>query len=684
MLNNYIDCYTKNILLIDEDPLLKPYETEIRARLAHYQKMKLEVEENFGELQSFASAYLYLGLNYDDVKKGWWYREWAPGAVGLSLIGDFNGWDPFEHLMQKKGNGLWEIFLPDSEYTGRLIHGSRLKVHVKCPSHAMDRIPAYIQRVIQDTDTSEYSGQFWKPKIPFVWTDSAFKTADISTLIIYECHPGMAQEKEGVGTWREFAIRTLPRIKAAGYNCVQLMAVQEHPYYASFGYHVSNFFAPSSRFGTPEDLKYLVNEAHVMGLAVIMDVVHSHAVKNFMEGLNQFDGTDYQYFYEGEKGNHPAWDSKLFNYEKKEVLMFLLSNLTYWLKVFHFDGFRFDGVTSMLYTHHGLGITFDKYEKYFGAKTNKGAMTYLRLANHLIHTIKPDAITIAEDMSGIPGACRKIQEGGLGFDYRLAMGIPDYWVRLLKHSKDEDWSLFEMWNILNDRRAKEPNIAYAESHDQALVGDQTTAFRLMGPEMYHAMHKDTPNLIIDRGIALHKIIRLLTISLGGEAYLNFMGNEFGHPEWIDFPREGNDWSHHYARRQWSLYDNPELKYKWLGDFDKAMIDFVKQKHILDSGNATQLMLDDTLKILVFERGGYVFILNLNVEESQVGYKVRMLKGGTYHVILNTDNAQFGGHNRVDESVLYTTEKSRKLGHYISIYLPNRTLIVLGKAKPSIG
>lgn len=674
----YLDFYTKNILLIDEDPLLKPYETEIRARLAHYQKTKSDIEDTFGGLPAFASAYLYLGFNYDSALKGWWYREWAPSAVGLSLIGDFNGWDPFEHPMKKRGNGLWEIFLPDTEYTHRLIHGSRIKVHVKCLSHAMDRIPAYIRRVIQDTNTTEYSGQFWKPKIPFIWTDENFKTSSVNPLLIYECHPGMAQEKEGVGTWREFAVKILPKIKSLGYNCIQLMAVQEHPYYASFGYHVSNFYAPSCRFGTPEDLKYLINEAHVMGIAVVMDVVHSHAIKNFMEGLNQFDGTDFQYFHEGERGNHPAWDSKLFNYGKREVLMFLLSNLAYWIKEYHFDGFRFDGVTSMLFTHHGLGVTFDKYEKYFGADVDKDAMTYLRLANDLVHAIKPDAITIAEDMSGLPGTCRRIKEGGMGFDYRLAMGIPDFWIRLLKHSKDEDWSMFDLWNTLTNRRFNEANIAYAESHDQALVGDQTIAFRLMGPEMYYGMSKNQPNIHIDRGIALHKIIRLLTISLGGESYLNFMGNEFGHPDWIDFPREGNEWSYQYARRQWSLSTNHDLKYEWLNQFDIAMIRFVQSSGLLKAPFAQQLMLNNDDKILVYERGGQIFILNLHVSESQVGYKVRLSKAGSYTVKLNTDNPAFGGHDRVDESVVYHAEKSRKLGYFISIYIPNRTLLVLGK------
>lgn len=670
--------FKKPLALIEEDPLLIPFESEIRARLVYFQKVKDELIQEFGSLTSFAMAYQFLGLNYDAANKGWWYREWAPGAIGLSLIGDFNGWDPFETPLNKVGNGLWEVFVPDEVYGRTFVHGSRIKVHVKCVEQAQDRIPAYARRVAQDPVNHDFAAQVWKPKIPFVWSDQQFKPHPKKDLFIYECHPGMALEKEGVGSWKEFTFSVLPRIKALGYNCIQLMAVQEHPYYASFGYHVSNFYAPSSRFGTPEDLKYLINEAHNLGISVIMDVVHSHAVKNVAEGLNQFDGSDNQYFNPGEKGNHPAWDSKLFQYGKKEVLMFLLSNLTYWVKEFHFDGFRFDGVTSMLYTHHGLGVSFMKYAQYFGASVDKDAMTYLRLANDLLHTIHPDIITIAEDMSGIPGTCRKIEEGGLGFDFRLAMGIPDFWIKTLKERKDEEWDMYEIWNTLTNRRLKEPNIAYAESHDQALVGDKTIAFRLMDKEMYYSMEKSKPNLIVERGLALHKMIRLLSLSLGGEAYLNFMGNEFGHPEWIDFPTEQNGGSYRYARRQWSLVDNPALRYDFLNDFDKEMIRISQEYSVLSADFAQQLWVDNERKVLVYARAGLIFVCNFHVSDSFFGFKARINKAGTYRLVLSTDSARFGGYGRVDESITYESKPSKKLGHILSLYLPSRTMMVLAK------
>ena len=670
--------YKKNITIIEEDPLLEPFQPEIRARLAYYQKTRDDIEAEFGSLKAFAAAYLYFGFHYDAKIKGWWYREWAPGAIGLSLIGDFNGWDPFETPLKRVGNGLWEVFLPDHQYGERFVHGSRIKVHVRTVGHAMDRIPAYIRRVVKDAVFEDFAGQIWKPKIPFVWGDAAFDLSKIDTPFIYECHAGMALEKEGVGTWKEFVLQVLPRIKKQGYNVIQMMAVQEHPYYGSFGYHVSNFFAPSSRFGTPEDLKYLVNEAHNLGIAVIMDIVHSHSVKNTLEGLNEFDGTQNQYFHAGARGEHPAWDSKCFDYGKKEVQMFLLSNLSYWLNEYHIDGFRFDGVTSMMYFHHGLGVSFDKYEKYFGADVDKDAMTYMRLANELIHQIKPHAITIAEDMSGIPGTCRKVEDGGLGFDFRLAMGIPDFWIKNIKHKSDEEWSLHEIWNTLCNRRFKEANIAYAESHDQALVGDKTLAFWLMDKEMYQGMSLTDENLVVDRGMALHKIIRLLTISLGGNAYLNFMGNEFGHPEWIDFPREGNDWSHRYARRQWSLVDDLNLKYHFLSEFDKEMIRVMKEKKVLTGDFAQQLWVDEENKVMVYERKDLIFIVNLHTFESLFGYRVPVHKAGTYRILLNTDSPAFGGFGHIEEENSYISQPSRKMGHVLSVYIPSRTMLVLGK------
>ncbi|MCS7004063.1 MAG: alpha-amylase family glycosyl hydrolase [Cytophagales bacterium] len=665
---------TRELKLLKEDPWLAPYEHDIAYRLKNYYNVESALLSYFNGWDGLTLAHQYFGVHYDKSLQGWWIREWAPGAKSIHLAGDFNEWNFTSHPFTKKEKGVWEIFL-DAK-THQLKTGSRYKIRVHgADDSIIDRLPAYTTYALQDDRTKIFDAAFWLPEEPFDWSGDDFDITTLGTPYIYECHVGMAQEKEGVGTYQEFADNILPRIKALGYNAIQLMAIQEHPYYGSFGYHVSNFFAPSSRFGTPHDLKSLIKKAHSMGIAVIMDIVHSHAVKNVVEGLNRFDGTDYQYFHAGERGNHSGWDSKLFNYGKWEVIQFLLSNVRYWIEEFHFDGFRFDGVTSMMYTHHGF-TAFDHYDKYFKYDIDTEAITYLQLANTVAHKYKPGCITIAEDVSGMPGLGLPISEGGIGFDYRLAMGIPDYWIKLLKHVRDEDWNIYEIWHTLSNRRWNEKHIAYAESHDQALVGDKTIAFWLMDKEMYWYMRESDQNIIIDRGIALHKIIRLLTATLGGEGYLNFMGNEFGHPEWIDFPREGNGWSYKYARRQWSLVDNPNLKYKYLNAWDKAMIDVLKKNNVLSSWHAREINMDEYNKTIIAERNNLIFIFNLHPTHSIFDYQFTPPQPGKYKIILNSDHADFGGFHRIDDTMTYQTDEQGKL----HLYITNRTALVLKKIR----
>ncbi len=649
-----------------------PYKEEILQRYVRFQRALLEIELAEGSLAHFAKGHHLFGINYDPGRGGWVYREWAPGAQGLFLMGDFNGWDRQSHPLTRKEWGVWEIFLPEKEYKDTFKHKSLVKVHVVSKKHALDRIPAYITRVVQDEETKDFSGQLWFPEEEFAWTDQKFKLGkSLEAPLIYECHVGMGQEKMGVGTYMEFAENVLPRIKKSGYTAIQLMAVMEHPYYGSFGYHVSNFYCPSSRFGTPEELKMLVNRAHELGLAVIMDIVHSHAVQNVAEGLNEFDGTSHHYFHEGPRGYHEVWDSKLFDYGKWEVKRFLLSNLRYWLEEFHFDGFRFDGVTSMLYFHHGL-TEFDHLDKYFYKDVDWDAIVYLQLANKLIHEVKPGAISIAEEVSGMPGLCRPPMEGGFGFDFRMAMGIPDFFIKILKEQRDEEWDVFEFWKVVSDRRYKERTIAYAESHDQALVGDKSIAFWLMDKEMYFHMRVKDSNIVVDRGIAYHKLFRFFTISLGGEGYLNFMGNEFGHPEWIDFPREGNQWSYQYARRQWSLADDKGLKYKFLWKWDMDMLKLIKKHAILQAPFAEQVHMDPANKVVVFKRGSLLFVFNFNTTASIFDYKFRAPNMGKYGLLLDSDAVQYGGFGRIETGQHYYTDQHQML----SMYLTNRTAFVL--------
>ena len=586
--------------IIELDSALKPYENDIKLRMDLYHKTRKELLEKNKDIVNFASGADYFGFHRTN--DGWVYREWAPGAEKMYLMGDMNEWNPTSLPMTKKENGIFELYLKGKDY---LYDGCKVKAVVIHNGNKLERIPLYIHRVVQDPKTIAWCGEIVDEE-PYVWHDSNFKMH--KKPFIYECHIGMAEEEQKVGTFNEFTENILPRIKDLGYDTIQIMAIMEHPYYGSFGYQVSNFFAVSSRFGKPNELKHLIDTAHGLGIGVLLDVIHSHAVKNTAEGINEFDGTDYQFFHSGEKGEHPAWGTKLFNYGKHEVIHFLLSNLKYWQDEFHFDGFRFDGVTSMLYHDHGLGTAFTDYSKYFSLNTDVEAITYLQLANELIHKNNPYALTIAEDMSGMPGMCLPIEDGGIGFDYRLTMGVPDMWIKLLKTQKDEDWNMHYIYYELTGKRPNEKCIGYAESHDQALVGDKTIMFWLCDKEMYTHMSKLTQSLVIDRGIALHKMIRLITLSLAGEGYLNFMGNEFGHPEWIDFPREGNNWSYYYCRRQWHLADDSLLKYQYLQKFDKAMISFAKENNLFDY-SPVSLYIDDEKHIIIYSRGDILFAFN---------------------------------------------------------------------------
>ena len=658
--------------LVLADGWLAPYEREIKGRMRLYDGRLASIRRRYGSLLECANGFTRLGFNRDAATGEWVYREWAPGARGLFLIGDFNGWNRSSHALQPVADGTWEIRLP----ADALQHGQHVKVHVVGADNVgRDRIPAWIRYTEQDSATFDYSGIIWAPEEPYKWKNTRWNPAQVKVPFIYEAHVGMAGEEERVHSYREFADNVLPRVAKLGYNVVQLMAIQEHPYYGSFGYHVSSFFAPCNRFGTPEDLKYLIDTAHGLGIAVLLDVVHSHAVKNVAEGLNNFDGSGGQYFNAGKRDAfHPDWDSCLFDYGRAEVIEFLLSNLRWWLEEYHFDGFRFDGVTSMLYLHHGHE-PFTDLGCYFNTQVNIDAVVYLQLAASLVQQVTPGAFAIAEDMSGMPGLCRPVDEGGFGFTHRLAMGLPDYWIKLLKEKKDEDWSVGDIWYTLINRRYGEPNIAYAESHDQALVGDKTIAFRLMDAEMYTHMSCSTPSHIIDRGLSLHKMIRLATLAAGGEGWLNFMGNEFGHPEWIDFPREGNGNSYKYCRRQWSLVDNDLLRYRFLNAFDRAMLALAKRTELLASPPARPLNMDEKNQVMAFERAGLVFVFNWSGTRAIPDYKLPAPAHGEWKVVLDSDASEFGGLDRQDHSVNHFTDKTQNL----SLYLLPRTVTVLVRA-----
>ena len=652
--------------LLELNPQLQNFAGDIDLRMFLYRATKNRILTEGQTLNDFANAHDYYGFHH--VKGGWYYREWAPNAYQLYLEGEFNNWNKTSHPLTSLGNGDWELYLEGDD---ALWDGCKVKTVVDANLTRTEHLPLYTRRAVQNKTDNSFECEVIDDAKVFEWTDADFVAED--QLYIYEAHVGMAQEEGRVGTYKEFADITLKHIKEAGYNTIQLMAIMEHPYYGSFGYQVSNFYAASSWFGKPEDLKYLVNKAHEMGIRVLLDLVHSHAVKNTSEGINMFDGTEWQFFHAGEKGEHPAWGTKCFDYGKTGVLHFLLSNLKFWMTEYHFDGFRFDGITSMLYHDHGLGTDFNDNSKYFSYNTHTEAITYLQLANELIRQVNPKAITIAEDMSGMPGMCLPIEDGGIGFDYRLGMGLPDMWIKAVK-TQDEFWDINQMWGSMCLRRPGEGTVAYVESHDQALVGDQTMIFRLAGANMYTDMDKSTHNPVIDRAIALHKMIRAFTLGGAGEAYLNFMGNEFGHPEWIDFPREGNNWSFDYCRRQWSLKNNGYLKYEWLDKFDKDLVKVTKDSNMFDQKMADLLLMKGPEQTVVFGRKDLMFALNFHYAHSLKDVLVPIREKADYEVVMCSDDEAYGGQELVKHMVYEA--KTFDDQHFIQLYIPARTAIIL--------
>ncbi|MBQ3808267.1 MAG: alpha amylase C-terminal domain-containing protein [Kiritimatiellae bacterium] len=659
-----------------DDPYLKPFEAAIRGRSQHAFDRAGELTAGKCSLADWASAHEYYGLHR--TADGWVFREWAPNATSMWLVGDFSDWkiDPRFECFRLPNTDVWQCKIA----AGLIQNGDNYRLEVRWEGGHGERIPAYARYVVQDPETNLFCAQVYESK--YKWLNPVPATK-LKTPFIYEAHVGMGGEEERVHTYAEFRDNVLPRVKKAGYNVVQLMAIMEHPYYGSFGYHVSSFFAASSRFGTPDDLKSLVDTAHGMGLRVIMDLVHSHAVKNERDGLSLFDGTDYQYFHSGAKGWHRAWDSRCFDYGKTDVLHFLLSNCRFWLDEYRFDGYRFDGVTSMLFWDHGLGDAFTNYGMYFNGSVDDDAWAYLQMANRVIHESHPGAISIAEDVSGMPGVAAPAKDFGIGFDYRMAMGEPDFWFRLAEKVSDDNWPMDGIFWELTNKRAEEKVVSYVESHDQALVGGKTFFFQLADAAIYFGMAKDQHGIETDRAVALHKMARLATAALNGGAYLNFMGNEFGHPEWIDFPRAENGWSYHHARRQWSLRDDPKLRFKGLADFDEKMLaELKKSRALFGSGkNAipTKLVANEPDKVLAFVRGDLLFVFNFNPVKSFEDYGVIVPPASDWKHAFDTDEPRFEGQGRIMPGMTYSPSlvlDRGELVQQIKLYLPARTAIVL--------
>ena len=636
------------------DDGLLAHEEHLRFRAAALARTLTSIESVEGSLEAFARSYRTHGLKYDASARTLHAREWIPGAAAAWLVGEFNDWREDVPLTRDE-YGVW------TGAAAGVAPGSRVRVRVRHPGGwTQDAVSAWAQRAVPADPGAmgcRYDGQVWAPGAAFEWRHAAPPAP--AALHIYEAHVGMSSEAPAVASYAHFTAHVLPRIAAGGYNAVQLMAVAEHSYYGSFGYQVTSPFAVASRSGTPDDFKALVDAAHGLGLRVLLDVVHSHTSSSPTDGLAALDlpspaGGSYL------AGDHPAWGSRLYDYANWETLRLLLSNVAFWLDEFRVDGFRFDGVTSMLYRHHGLGVGFSgDYAQYFSPASNVDAGVYLGLANLLIKRLRPDAASIAEDVSGLPGLCRAVADGGLGFDARLGMGLPDVWGRAL--GGPDPWPPAALVAGLCNRRRDEATVAYVESHDQCLVGDTTLAWRLMGAEMYAGMGTASPpSPTITRGVALHKLARAMTLALGGDAWLNFMGNEFGHPEWVDFPRDGNGWSHDKARRLWSLADAPDTRYAQLGAWDRALMalderhGMLASDHLLVSHEGGGVGASPGAAAAVAERGPVVWVFNLSPCETLTEFKIGVPDGGEWAVAADSDAAEYGGSGSTPTATLTAT------------------------------
>ena len=668
--------------LINQDPYLKNFEWCIKRRNEHFKNLLHQIESNEKSLENFADSYKNMGLHVlpnGDIK----YREYAPGARGIALFGEFNNWNRDQYWAKRDQYGFWELIIPNEDGKPRIKHQSKVKCNVVLSNGQWaDRNPIWIEYLYQNTQSLIFDGVFWNPEVKYEWKYPKKHLPKPKSLRIYEAHVGMSSFYPKVTTYKDFTENILPRIKRLGYTAVQLMAIMHHANYASFGYHVNNFFAISSRFGTPEDLMELIDKAHEMGLFMIMDIVHSHASSNVDDGFNNWDGTDYLYFHGGKMGHHSLWDSRLFNYSSYETLRFLLSNCAYYSEKFRFDGFRFDGVTSILYRNHGIKYSFSgDYNEYFSNNFDEDGGVYLMLANKLLHQINPEVITIAEDVSGMPGLCLTVEQGGFGFDYRLNMSVSDKWIQLLKEYKDENWNMGNLIFTLTNRRYNEKHVGYCESHDQSIVGDKTIAMWLFDKEMYWNMSCNSPEtIIISRGMSLHKLIRMITFALGGEGYLCFMGNEFGHPEWIDFPRPGNGWSYSHCRRRWDLCDNKNLRYKYLYNWDVAMNKLDDVFNFISSPFQYVSLKHEDDKIIVFEKGDLLFVFNFHPYKSYENYKIGTKWGTKHKIVLDSDEFRFFGKGRLEYGhgnffpIINQGWNNRP--NQFNLYIPSRTCMVL--------
>ncbi|KAK7287576.1 hypothetical protein RIF29_00857 [Crotalaria pallida] len=567
----------------------------------------------------------------------------------------------------RKGRKAWL-----KKYIPAIPHGSKYRVYFNTPNGPLERVPAWATYVQPAVDGTQAYAIHWEPPPEHVykWKNTSPKVP--KSLRIYEAHVGISGSEPKISSFNEFTDKVLPHIMETGYNAIQLIGVVEHKDYFTVGYRVTNFYAVSSRYGTPDDFKRLVDEAHGLGLLVFLEIVHSYAAADENVGLSMFDGSNDCYFHSGKRGQHKFWGTRMFKYGDPDVLHFLLSNLNWWIVEYQVDGFQFHSLSSMIYTHNGFASFTGDLEEYCNQYVDKDALLYLILANEILHALYPNIITIAEDATFYPGLCEPTSQGGLGFDYYVNLSVSEMWSTFLESVPDNEWSMTKIVNTLvSDRAYADKMLMYAENHNQSISGRRSFAEILFGEIDEHSHHYKES---LVRGSSLHKMIRLITLTIGGRAYLNFMGNEFGHPKRVEFPTSSNNFSYSLANRQWDLLAKEGLN-RDLFSFDKDMMKLDENARVLSRRFPYLHHVNDSSMVISYIRGPLLFIFNFHPTDSYDNYSIGVEEAGEYQVILNTDEIKYGGQGCLKEDQYFQKTVSKRvdgLRNSLEVPLPSRT------------
>ncbi|KAG8075748.1 hypothetical protein GUJ93_ZPchr0006g43795 [Zizania palustris] len=564
----------------------------------------------------------------------------------------------------RKGRKAWM-----EKYIPAISHKDKYRLYFNTPDGALERIPAWATYVLPDVRGKQSYAVHWEPPPEEIYKWRFERPKVKGSLRIYECHVGISGSEQKISSFQEFTSNVLPHIKDAGYNAIQLIGIVEHKDYSSVGYKVTNYFAVSSRFGTPEDFKKLVDEAHGLEMVVLLDIVHSYASADELVGLSLFDGSNDCYFHTGKRGHHKYWGTRMFKYDDVDVLHFLFSNLNWWVTEYHIDGFQFHSLSSMLYTHNGFSTFTGAMEEYCNQYVDKDALIYLILANEMLHELHPDIITIAEDATFYPGLCEPTTQGGLGFDYWVNLSIPEMWLWHLENVPGQEWSMNKIMKVLISKNCN--MLSYVENHNQSISGRKSFAEIILHKE------KCSNNSVSDDGIfracSLLKIIKLLTFSTSGGAYLNFIGNEFAHPKRIEFPMSGNDYSFGLANRQWELLEKGVHKH--IFNFDKDLMSLDGKERLILRGSPNIHHCDDTSMFISFTRGPFLFVFNFNPDATSGLYSVGVDEAGEYQLILNTDETKYGGRGELKSNQYMKRTSDNRVGgcrNSLELALPSRS------------